>query len=224
MAQGLCEGGLGFVGLVGFAGTVSVVELHHGPQQATAAGGRQWLRPSCSRVLTASVVCAVEVSGCGSPVQDATSAPPARRDCYKLAPRTLALKTRRARRRGSGGRNDEEGDDGGIYDGGSGFGGDGSWGGGENGRGGWDSWGESWNDESSRRWSEGRDALALLYQAACWISLSKCVHYVFVKAVGWGRESVSATANDGAPFAQCSSVFMRKEPVFVPAVVEKIMC
>ncbi|KAG0571213.1 hypothetical protein KC19_6G220200 [Ceratodon purpureus] len=206
MVQVLCEGGLGFVAMVEL-----LVPLH--------SVRRPLVQPSRVVAAASLACCAVDVSSCGAPVQDATAAPPRTRDNYKLAPRTLALKTRKIRKRGSG-RSDGEGDDGGDNSDGN-CGGDGSWGGGENGRGGWDSWGESWNDES-RRWDEGHDALSLLYQAACWLSLSKCVHYVIVKAVGWGREGTSSSVEE-APFARCSSVFLDKEVLGMP-MVDKVMC
>lgn len=198
--------GLGFVAMV----ELLVPALR--PSSSSSRSGRSSSFVQPSRILASAAslaCCAVDVSSCGAPVQDATAAPPVRRDCYKLAPRTLALKTRKTRkhRGSSSGGSDGSGhdDDGGGSSDGS-CGGDGSWGGGENGRGGWDSWGESWNDES-RHWDEGRDAVTLLYQAACWLSLSKCVHYMVVKAVGWGRDGGSASV-DEAPFAQCSSVFV----------------
>lgn len=215
MVQVLCDAGLGFVALVEL-----LVPL---PSSSSPSRSRSssFVQPSRMLASAASLACcAVDVSSCGAPVQDATAAPPVRRDCYKLAPRTLALKSRKARKRGSAGRTDGAGDDGGDNSDGN-CGGDGSWGGGENGRGGWDSWGESWNDES-RRWDDGRDALTLLYQAACWLSLSKCVHYVVVKAVGWGRDGGSASV-DEAPFARCSSVFFEQEAVGMP-VVQKVVC
>ena len=211
MVQVLRDGAIGFV---------AMVELLV-PLSSAVPTRRSLVQPS-SRVLAAASLacCAVDVSSCGAPVQDATAAPPRTRESYRLAPRTLALKSRKARKRGSGQRSDGEGDDGGDNSDGT-CGGDGSWGGGENGRGGWDSWGESWNGES-RRWDEGRDALTLLYQAACWLSLSKCVHYVVVKAVGWGRDGASASV-DEAPFARCSSIFLHKEALRTH-MVDKVMC
>jgi hypothetical protein len=211
MVQVLCEGGLGFV---------AMVELLVPPQSSSVSPRRSFVQPPSRLVAAASLACcAVDVTSCGAPVQDATAAPPRTRDSYKLAPRTLALKTRKVRKRGGGGgRSDGDGDDGGDNSDGN-CGGDGSWGGGENGRGGW---GESWNDES-RRWDEGgHDALTLLYQAACWLSLSKCVHYVVVKAVGWGRNGGSASV-DEAPFARCSSVFLQKQALGMP-MVDKVVC
>lgn len=133
--------------------------------------------PRWSGVQSVRVVAAVSS---GAPVQDATAAPPVRRNCYQLAPSTLTLKARKSRKRGGGGRSNGEGGDG--HDGGNGnYGGDGSWGGSGNGKGGWDSWGESWDDDI-RPWKQGTSALALLYQAACWLSLSNCLHYVLTLA------------------------------------------
>lgn len=221
MVQVSCHAaGLGFVAMLELLVPGSKLPASsRGPARSTS-----FVQPSRILASAASLACcAVDVSSCGAPVQDATAAPPVRRDCYKLAPRTLTLKTRKPRKQrgSSAGRSDGAGDDDGGDNSDGTCGGDGSWGGGENGRGGWDSWGESWNDDS-RRWDEGRDALTLLYQAACWLSLSKCVHYVVVKAVGWGRDGASASV-DEAPFARCSSVFFHQEAIGMP-VVHKAMC
>ena len=52
--------------------------------------------------------------------------------------------------------------------------------------------------------------------------LSKCVHYVVVKAVGWGRNGGSALV-DVVPFARCSSVFLQKQALGMP-MVDKVVC
>ncbi|CAK9869337.1 unnamed protein product [Sphagnum jensenii] len=184
------------------------------------------------------------INACGAAaapaVQDATAPPPVRRDCYKRAPRTVALKVRRVRKRsasgGGGGGSDEEDAKGGEgFSEGSGCddgsSGGGSWGGGENGRGGWDNWGESWNEhEGRRRWGEqlgSHAAVGLLYQAACWISFSRCMYFAFHKLLGFGSLTGSKGASESTSLAQISSGFLHKKPLHLhlpAAAATKCVC
>lgn len=163
-----------------------------------------------SKVLGISVMCGMgmlEVNLLSGSVEDAVAPPPVRSDSYKLAPRTMVLKRRNTKRRFfKGNRGGDDGmdgrDQGPVYGGGAG------WGGGDNG-GRWDPWGESWNDEGSR-WEEDRDAaFGLLYQIACWISLSKCLHFAIQRVMGMGKD-VDGPPTERPAFAQCSSVLLQR--------------
>jgi hypothetical protein len=154
VVQALWDGRLGFLTMVELSVLAQPVEL-----------GAQYSGVHSLRILA--------VGSCGAPVLDATASPPVRRNFHQLAPSTLPLKTKIRKRRGRG-RSNGEGDGGGD----SGYRNYGSWGGSGSGNWGWDSW-ESWNDDTQpSNEGLGAGAFALLYQAACWLSLSNCLHYV----------------------------------------------
>ncbi|KAJ7295123.1 hypothetical protein O6H91_Y212400 [Diphasiastrum complanatum] len=206
---------------------VSLVEFY-GQKKQRGFG----LRAQPSKVLAISVMYglrSLEASLSGqAPIQDATAPPTVHPNRYKMAPRSIAFKLRRSRRRPSGG-GDEDGfdeDDGsGFYGSSNGGGwGSGSGSGGENGRGGWDFWGENSDEEwrwKQQRYSEvGDKTLGILYQVACWISLTHCFHYAVKRIVNLfqnGCINDSSSSGDPATFARCSSVFLQREVCLPPS-------
>lgn len=154
-----------------------------------------------------------------TPVQDATAPPSVRTGCYRVAPRTLAYKARLARRRSQTGGGDDDGPE---WDEG-GFGGSGGWDGGDNGRGGGDHWGESWKEEHSWWEGAGDSAFSLLYQMACWISLSQCLHFVLKKVTNLVQNGVDESSPDAGAFAQCCSAFVSRDFKGMPLVVDDYM-
>lgn len=190
--------------------TVATLVQHYGPKMQKSCD--EWVRQNLSlqpcRNWAISVICgfgSVEANVSGlTPVQDATAPPYIRTTgCYRVAPRTLAYKARRRKRRSHGGGGDDDGPE---WDEGR-FGGSGGWDGSDNGRGGGDYWGESWNEEGWW-WEEAGDAaFNLLYQVACWISLSQCLHFVLKKVTHLGQDGVDESSGDAGAFAQCSSAF-----------------
>lgn len=212
MAQGLVDAALNMASLVEY----------YGPKMQKKCN--EWVRQNLPvqpyKNWAMSVICGIgtidaTISG-QIPVQDAAAPPIVRGGCYRVAPRTLTYKARRSRRRSHSGGDD---DDGAMWDEG-GFGGSGGWNGNDNGRGGGHFWGESWN-EDGWWWEEAGDAaFNLIYQVACWISLSQCVHFVLKKVAQNGVEDSSGEAG---PFAQCASVFLCCHLQGMPLVVDEYM-
>lgn len=172
-----------------------------------------------------SVICGigtVEANISGQiPVQDATSPPSVKIGTYRVAPRMLAYKARRTKRRTLGGGGDGD-DDGPEWDEG-GFGGSGGWSGSDNGRGGNDYWGASWNEEGWW-WEDASDAaLNFIYQVACWVSLTQCLQFSLKKVLDMVRNGVDDAAGDAGPFAQCSSVFVHTEAEGTPMAANDCM-
>ncbi|KAI5080170.1 hypothetical protein GOP47_0005649 [Adiantum capillus-veneris] len=154
-------------------------------------------------------------------IHDAVAPPSVRTGSYRVAPRMLAYKARRTKRRShrGGGDGDDEGPE---WDEG-GFGGSGGWGGNDNGRGGNDYWGASWN-EDGWWWEDASEAaFSFIYEVACWVSLTQCLQFLLKKLLDVVRNGVDESALDGGSFAQCSWVFVHSERGSTPLMVDHRM-
>lgn len=143
------------------------------------------------------------------PVHDAVAPPSVKMGNYRVAPRMLAYKARRTKRRSHRGGGDGD-DDGPEWDEG-GFGGSGGWSGSDNGRGGIDYWGASWNEEGWWWEDASEAAINFIYEVACWVSLTQCSQFVLKKLLDVVHSGVEDSAGDVTPFAQCSCVFACSE-------------
>eukprot|EP01018_Ginkgo_biloba_P014614 Gb_25103 [translate_table: standard] len=121
------------------------------------------------------------------------------------------------------GSDDDEGsewiDDGGFgrIDRGFGFGG------GDNEKG-WSYIRDGWNSEEWG-WGEAGDSVFnSVYEVACWISLSHCLHYAFKKVVHLIQNGMgNSSGEEATSFALCSSAFLQKDLVIPPMVSDDLL-
>ncbi|MCO5570903.1 hypothetical protein L7F22_024633 [Adiantum nelumboides] len=151
-------------------------------------------------------------------IHDAVAPPSVRTGGHRIAPRTLAYKARRTKRRSNRGRGNG-GDEGPEWDEG-GFGGSGGWGGSDNGRGGNDYWGASWNEEGWWWEDASEAAFSFIYEVACWVSLTQCLQFLLKKILDVVQTGVDDSALDAGSFARCSWVFVRSERGSAPLLVD----
>ncbi|MCD9641572.1 hypothetical protein HAX54_027800 [Datura stramonium] len=138
---------------------------------------------------------------------DALAPPPVKYNNVKTAPRRLARKTRRIRRKSLGGGADEGDENGFLFDGGDydgPFGGGSSWSGGGGGGGrGWNFdgfGGANWEESSSNSFSD--PAFDFVYELMCWAALSNCLHFAFKKVVRIVADGFSDPAREKVPFSK----------------------
>eukprot|EP00250_Pteridium_aquilinum_P006418 c16354_g1_i1 orf=422-1210(+) len=204
---------------------VATLVRHLGPKVQKSCN--EWVQHSlsvqpCKSFAMSTVICgigSIEATISGQvPVHDAVAPPSVRVGTYRVAPRMLAYKARRTKRRShrGGGDGDEDGPE---WDEG-GFGGSGGWSGSDDGRGGDDYWGTSWNGEGWW-WEDASDAaFSFIYEVACWVSLTQCLQFVLKKLLDMMHSGVDESAGDAGAFAQCSWVFVRSEGSGAPVLVD----
>jgi hypothetical protein len=69
--------------------------------------------------------------------------------------------------------------------------------------------------------------VGLLYQAACWISFSRCMYFAFHKLLGFRSLTGSKGASESTSLAQISSGFLHKKPLHLhlpAAAATKCVC
>lgn len=144
----------------------------------------------------------VQISAAFFPT-DAVAPPAVKTNRIRTAPRRLARKTRRVRRKllGGGGADDggefgfffEGGDDDGAFGGGN------SWGGGGGGSG-WNFGGfggANWDESSSNSFSD--PAFDFVYEVLSWIVFSNCLHFAFKKVVRSVADGIGDPAREKVP-------------------------
>ncbi|KAH7301321.1 hypothetical protein KP509_23G020000 [Ceratopteris richardii] len=175
----------------------------------------EWAKQSFSFQGYKNLAMSTVICGCGSieatvscqvPVHDAVAPPSVRVRNYRVAPRTLAYKARRTKRKLHRGGGDGD-DDGPEWDEG-GFGGSGGWGGSDGGRDGNGNWGSDWH-EDGWWWEDASEAaFSFIYELACWVSLTQCSQFALKKVIDAVHSGVNDSPVDAGSFGQCSWLFM----------------